>query len=293
MGNIFVQLLPIGITVAIFVSVMMVLLMFSKRAEGVLDGLTGKYAVKLKQEFELLQLPFTPTQFMAFQLGIVLVLFGVGIITGPDPTTKLAVGALFGYIGFWLTRRYVAEQHKRRQQRFKEQFADAAALIGNAVRSGLSLFQGLEIVVKEMDDPIAYEVYQVLQATKVGAPLDTVLEDWARRMGSPDLDIFVTAINIQRQTGGDLSYILNMLASTIRQRQKIQGQIQALTAQGRLGSYVLSGLPIFMGVVLYFINPQRMGLVLTEPLGWGMMAVSATTITIGIVVIRKIVDIDI
>jgi tight adherence protein B len=161
------------------------------------------------------------------------------------------------------------------------------------VRSGLSLLQALEVVVREMEDPMAYELYQVLQATRVGAPLDTVLEDWAARMHNSDLDMFVTAIIIQRQTGGDLAHVLNTLASTVRQRQRIQGQISALTAQGRLGAMVLAGLPIFMGVMLYFLNPGRMSLMVSHPIGWGMLLASGTTILAGMLVVRKIVEIDI
>jgi tight adherence protein B len=230
---------------------------------------------------------------MACQIGICLALFALGIVTGPDAVTKLSMGLLLAYAGFWLSRRWLKEQHVRRKRRFQEQFADAAALIGNTVRSGLSLLQALEVVVREMEDPMAYELYQVLQATRVGAPLDTVLEDWAARMHNSDLDMFVTAIIIQRQTGGDLAHVLNTLATTVRQRQRIQGQISALTAQGRLGAMVLAGLPIFMGVILYFLNPGRMSLMVSHPIGWGMLLASATTILAGMLVVRKIVEIDI
>jgi tight adherence protein B len=292
-NNLLLQLLPLGIGAAIFVSVLMLLMLFSGNTEQTLDRLLGRYASHLRLEFEQLQLPLSVTQFMACQIGICLALFALGIVTGPDAVTKLSMGLLLAYAGFWLSRRWLKEQHVRRKRRFQEQFADAAALIGNTVRSGLSLLQALEVVVREMEDPMAYELYQVLQATRVGAPLDTVLEDWAARMHNSDLDMFVTAIIIQRQTGGDLAHVLNTLATTVRQRQRIQGQISALTAQGRLGAMVLAGLPIFMGVILYFLNPGRMSLMVSHPIGWGMLLASATTILAGMLVVRKIVEIDI
>lgn len=288
-----VTLMPIGIGALIFVAVMAIMLMFSNQGEQALEKASGNYLEKLKPTFERLQIQMQPGQFLMIQIALTLVLFTVGLITGPDLLTQVNMGVLLGLIGFWLPQRWLKEQEKRRAARFKEQFADAAALIGNSVRSGLSLLQAMEVLVREMDDPMAYEVYQVLQQTRVGLPLDTALEQWAEKMKTPDLDIFVTAVTIQRQTGGDLGHVLNTLAATIRQRQKIQGQILSLTAQGRLGAIVLCGLPVFMGVVLYFINPQRMGLMFSEPMGWGMLGLSAITISAGYILVRKIVDIDI
>lgn len=286
-------LFPIVIALAIFVSVFLLISVFSKQIQDLINIFIGKQHKKLEQQFELLHLPFTPQQYLLFQGAVALSLFVVGILSGPNISVQLASGILFAWAGIWLTRRYIDDQHKKRLETFKAQFADAIALIGNSVRSGLSLFQALEMVVKEMDDPMAYEVKQVLQATRVGQPLDSVLEDWARRINSVDLDIFVTAVNIQRQTGGDLGVVLQTLGNTIRQRVKIQGQIQSLTAQGRLSAYILSGLPIFMGVALYFLNPNRMSLMFTHPIGWGMLAISFVTIALGILVVRKLVDIDI
>lgn len=293
MNDLLLKFLPFGVGLLIFVAVLLMLMLFSNQGEQLLDTLSGNYLEKLKPTFERLQIRIRPGQFLMIQLALTLVLFTVGLVTGPDILTQLSMGVLLGLIGFWLPQRWLKDQERRRVQRFKEQFADAAALIGNSVRSGLSLLQALEVLVREMDDPMAYEVYQVLQQTRVGLPLDTALEQWAERMQNPDLDIFVTAITIQRQTGGDLGHVLNTLANTVRQRQKIQGQIMALTAQGRLGAIVLCGLPVFMGVVLYFINPQRMGLMFSEPMGWGMLGLSAITISAGYILVRKIVDIDI
>lgn len=287
------QFLPLAIGLLIFVAVLLVLMLFSSQGERLLDTATGNYVERLKPSFERQQLPLGPAQFITVQIGLTLALFTLGLFSGPDLTTKLSMGLALGGVGFLLPRIWLKDQQKRRRQRFQEQFADAAALIGNSVRSGLSLPQSLEVLVREMDDPMAYEVYQVLQSTRVGVPMDTALEQWSERMQVPDLDIFVTAVIIQRQTGGDLGHVLNTLASTIRQRQRIQGQIQALTAQGRLGAIVLSGLPVFMGVALYFLNPDRMSLMFSHPLGWGMLLISAVTISAGYLVVRKIVDIDI
>ncbi|MGV3525203.1 MAG: type II secretion system F family protein [Candidatus Sericytochromatia bacterium] len=293
MLDVLFQLLPFGIGLLIFAGVMLTLMLFSNQGEQLLDSLTGHYIERLKPTFERLQIRFAPMQFVVVQLAITLLLFTTGIVTGPDIITKLSMGVLLGLIGFLLPLRWLKDQERRRQNKFKEQFADAAALIGNSVRSGLSLLQALEVLVREMEDPMAFEVYQVLQGTRVGLPVETALEQWAERMKVPDLDIFVTAVNIQRQTGGDLGHVLTTLAATVRQRQRIQGQIMSLTAQGRLGAIVLAGLPVFMGVVLYFINPDRMGLMFSHPLGWGMLAISAVTISAGYMVVRRIVDIDI
>ncbi len=293
MAEFLLNLLPIGIGLLIFLAVLMILMLFSSQGERLMDTLTGNYVKRLKPEFERLQISLPPIQFVMIQVALGLLLFATGLVTGSDTLSKISMGVLLALIGFWLPQRWLKEQAKRRQTRFAEQFADAAALIGNSVRSGLSLMQALEVLVREMDDPIAYEVYQVLQSIRVGLPVDEALAQWAERQDNSDLHIFVTAVTIQRQTGGDLGHVLNTLAGTIRQRQRIQGQIQSLTAQGRLGAIVLSGLPIFMGIALYFINPDRMGLMFSHPMGWGMLALSGITISAGYLVVRKIVSIDI
>lgn len=293
MADFLLNLLPIGIGLLIFLAVLMILMLFSAQGERLMDTLTGNYVKRLKPEFERLQISLPPIQFVMIQVALALLLFATGLVTGSDTLSKISMGILLALIGFWLPQRWLKEQAKRRENRFAEQFADAAALIGNSVRSGLSLMQALEVLVREMDDPIAYEVYQVLQSIRVGLPVDQALQQWAERQNNSDLHIFVTAVTIQRQTGGDLGHVLNTLAATIRQRQRIHGQIQSLTAQGRLGAIVLSGLPVFMGIALYFINPDRMGLMFSHPLGWGMLALSGITISAGYLVVRKIVSIDI
>lgn len=293
MQALFIQFLPLGIGLLIFVAVMLTLMLFSNQGEQILDTLTGHYVARLKPEFENQQFPIGPSQFVFAQLGLTLAFFSVGVFSGPDLTTKVSMGVILGAVGFILPRFWLRDQRRRRQELFRQQFADGAALIGNSVRSGMSLPQALEVMVREMDDPMAYEAYRVLQATRVGQPMDQALEHWAERMDNPDLNIFVTAVTIQRQTGGDLGHVLTTLATTVRQRQRIQGQISALTAQGRLGAVVLCLLPVFMGVVLYFMNPERMGLMFSHPLGWGMLAIMGLTISTGYVIVRRIVDIDI
>lgn len=291
--NLLINLIPVGVGLLIFTSIMLIFTLFSSQGEALLDRLTGQYTARLKPLFESQQIPLKPGQFILIQVGSVLLFFALGLASGPDILTKLMMGALLAVVGLILPLRWLKDQQRRRDRKFAEQFADASALIGNSVRSGLSLLQALEVLVREMEDPMAYEVYQVLQNTRVGLPVDAALEQWAARMNNSDLNIFTTAVVIQRQTGGDLGHVLNTLASTIRQRQKIQGQIQALTAQGRMGAVVLAGLPVFMGVVLYFINPERMRLFFTEPMGWGMLGISAVTLGAGFFIIRRIVEIDI
>ena len=254
MNLLLINLIPVGVGLLIFTSIMLIFTLFSDQGEALLDRLTGQYTARLKPLFESQQIPLKPGQFILIQVGSFLLFFALGLASGPDLITKLMMGVLLAIVGILLPSRWLKDQQRRRDRKFAEQFADASALIGNSVRSGLSLLQALEVLVREMEDPMAYEVYQVLQNTRVGLPVDTALEQWAARMNNSDLNIFTTAVVIQRQTGGDLGHVLNTLASTIRQRQKIQGQIQALTAQGRMGAVVLAGLPVFMGVVLYFIN---------------------------------------
>lgn len=290
------QYLPfiyIVIIIAIFAAVFLVVMAFSSRIEQITLPFLSDYKKRLELEFENLDLPFTAQRFILLQGGIAIILFTVGLVTGSDAITKIIVGMLFTLLGIFLTRAYIREKKRQWQNRFEEQFADAAALVGNGVKAGLSLLQALELTVNESAEPFSKELKAVLHANKIGIPLDVALSEWSARMNCTDLDIFVTAINIQHQTGGNLSEILSTLGKTIRERRRIKGQIMTLTAQGRMSAYILSGLPVALFIAVYFINTKQVSLMFTHYLGWAMLGVCTIMVIIGIIVVNRIVDINI
>ncbi|MBC7472660.1 MAG: type II secretion system F family protein [Candidatus Sericytochromatia bacterium] len=293
MNSIIGLIIPIVIAGIIFVSVFLFIAVFSGNIEKSIDPFFGRYLKYLEKEFSYVDLPTSPKSFMMFQVGLTILLFALGIIIGNEVLSKLFVASLLGSVGFFLCRIYLQQQKNKRKNKFDEQLVDAISLIANAVRSGLSIMQSLELTVSEMSEPISYEANMVIQATRVGVPLDGALLDWSKRMDSKDLDIFVTAVMIQNQTGGNLTEILETLGKTIRERFKIQRQIKALTAQGVMSAYVLTGLPIILGAILYFIQPETMILLFTTNYGLLLTIVSLVMIATGGYIVKKIITIDI
>lgn len=286
-------LIPALIAIIIFIVVFLLITVFSKNIEGFLEPLFIKYLEKLEKDFLTLNLSFTPMDFLKYQIGGMILMFIVGLILGDGLFLKILMSIILSYGVFLYSNLYITNKKKKRKLKFEEQFIDALEMISNGVRSGLSLMQALETVVNEMEDPLSYEINLVIQSTRIGVPLATALNNWAERINSPDLDIFVTAVIIQNQTGGNLSEILETLAQTIRERFKIQRQIKTLTAQGIASSYILTGLPVFLITALMFIQPETMRVLYTTTYGLILSGFIIMMITIGSVLVRKIINIDI
>lgn len=282
------------IVAIIFVSVLLIMAVFAPNIDKNIDPILGKYLKHLEKEFMFIDdLKFTPKRFMMMHIGITLFLFGFGIIFMDGAVQKLFAAIVLGVLGFYSGRVFVTQAKKRREQKFDEQFVDSISLISNAVRSGLSLMQALELVVNEMPNPVSYEINLVIQSTRVGIPLDLALSEMSKRVKSSDLDIFITAVVIQNQTGGNLTEILETLASTIRERFKLQRRIKALTAQGIASAYILTLLPIILGVALFFVQPETMKLLFTTNYGIVLDISVLIMIAVGSFFVKKIITIDI
>ena len=187
---------------------------------------------------------------------IVISVIGVGAIgwlLGSRSPISFIIGAV---IGFLLPGWYVGRQQKRRLTRFNDQLSDMINLMVNGLRAGYSTMQAMEAVSKEMPAPICDEFRRVVQEMQIGITMEAALENLLRRIPSPDLDFMVTAMNVQRQVGGNLSEILDTISFTIRERVRIKGEIRTLTAQVRTSGSVLSLIPVGLTLILWFLNPE-------------------------------------
>ncbi|MFH1266753.1 MAG: type II secretion system F family protein [Planctomycetota bacterium] len=189
---------------------------------------------------------------------------------------------------FWLLWR-----RKRRLKAFAVQLPDALEMLGRALRAGQSLAAGFQMVSGEMSLPIGKEFGRVFEEQNFGIPLDESLRDMTERIPNLDLKFFVTAVILQRQTGGDLAEILDKIGNLIRQRFQIWGQVQALTGEGRLSGIVLMALPVVLFFAVYYLNPEYMMLLFTDSMGNKMLAGAIFLQVIGALVIRKIVNIKV
>src|SRR5689334_13414500 len=154
---------------------------------------------------------------------------------------------------------YVNWALKRRMDRLDRQLPDILNILAGSVRTGSSLFQALDRVAREADEPSRGEYLRVVRALSLGAPLDQTLRSLAERVPSEDMDMLVTAISIQQQTGGNLGQTLDLIATTVRERHRIQREIQVLSAQQRISAYMLAALPILLVGVLFLISPKYIG----------------------------------
>lgn len=203
-------------------------------------------------------------------------------------------GAVAAVIALFLPRVYVGNQQKSRLSRFDNQLADMLNLVVNGLRAGYSVSQALEAVSRELPPPISVEFKRVVQEMQLGLPMENALGNLTRRIPSKDLDFVATAMNIQREVGGNLAEILDTISFTIRERVRIKGEIETLTAQGRITGIVISLLPIGLGVFLYFLNPTYIGEFFNNGLcGWLAIVLAGLLIVIGWSIVMKIVDIEV
>ena len=214
------------------------------------------------------------------------------------------IGAVVGY---FLPKMYLKFRQRRRIRAFNGQLGDGIQLMANGLRAGYSLLQAMDAVAREMPPPISVEFNRVVREIGLGIDNERAYNNMLRRVPSDDLDLMITAINVQSEVGGNLAEILEIIGFVIRERVRIKGEIRVLTAQAQISGYVISALPIILGFILYAMNPiymQRMiftcearGLTpedsCSQPCGWIMVAVGLLGIAIGFFAMRKITDIEV
>ncbi len=228
-------------------------------------------------------------------------LVGLGAYYLFDQSQFIAVGGVI--LGAYLPRIYLNMRASRRIKAFNEQLSDTINLWVNALRSGYSVLQSMETIATEMPPPVSQEFERVVQEVRLGLSLEEALENMVRRMPSEDLDLVVTAVNIQREVGGNLAEVLDNISFTIRERVRIKGEIRTLTAQGRLSGWIIGLLPLILTLIIYVINPEYVSrLWIREapfipgtviPAGWIAIAISVIMVVIGAWFIRRIVDIEV
>jgi tight adherence protein B len=174
-------------------------------------------------------------------------------LLGNRHPVSFLIGAILGFVA---PRLYVSRQQRTRLNKFNYQLSDMLNLMVNGLRAGYSTMQAMEAVSKELPPPISDEFRRVVQEMQIGIPLETTLENLLRRIPSDDLDFVITAINVQREVGGNLSEILDTISFTIRERVRIKGEVRTLTAQVRTSGTILSLIPFGLTLVLWFLNPE-------------------------------------
>jgi tight adherence protein B len=202
-------------------------------------------------------------------------------------------GILGGFVGYFLPRMYVGSAKRGRLKKFNDQLGDCINLMVNGLRSGYSMLQAMETVARELPPPISEEFSRVVQEVGLGLTSEQSLNNMLRRIPSDDLDLMITAVNVQHEVGGNLAEILDIISFTIRERVRIKGEIRTLTAQAQLSGYIISGLPIALGFLLFLMNRDYMMGMFRHTCGLIMVGVALFGIVVGFVAMKKITAIEV
>ena len=257
---------------------------------------------RVSRELARADLKFKVVEYYALILISVVAVAAIAylLVQSDSSNVKLISSGIGGVIGFFIPRFYVKRQQVIRLNKFNDQLADMLNLMVNGLRAGYSVMQALEAVSRELPAPISDEFRRVVQEMQIGIAMEKALDNLLRRIPSEDLDFVVTAVNVQREVGGNLAEILDTISFTIRERVRIKGEIRIMTAQVRTSGAVLSLIPVFLGIALWFISPEYIGTFFDatpatpQPM-CGIIAVGTIIgmIVAGYFVMQKIADIEV
>ena len=235
-----------------------------------------------------------------------------GVATNPAAvvTMSLGAGAMTGLVAFLFSRMLLVAlaaavvglampiiwlrlKRNRRLRKFEEQFPEALDLLSRAIRAGHAFQTAMGMVADELPQPVGIEFRKSFDQQNFGLPLNEALNGLAERVPLMDVKFFITAVQIQRETGGNLAEILDNLANVVRERFKILRQVRVHTAHGRFTGYVLLGLPAFLAVALMFINPEHMRTLFTVHMGQMMVVGAIVMQAIGFIWIKQVIKIEV
>ena len=216
-------------------------------------------------------------------IAFLLRLHPIGLVIGAGA----AVGAYFAPVA------YVKLARRRRVAQVEKQLVELLPLLASSLRAGFALQQAMEGAAQQLGPPLADELDLLLQDVNLGATMQAALQDMGRRIGSTDLDIVITAILVQRTTGGNLAEVLDQGAETLRERERIRGEILTFTSQQRLTGTILSVYPIAVGLILLALLPSYWSKLFTETVGQVQLAIALSLQVIGFVAIRRLLNIEV
>jgi tight adherence protein B len=261
----------------------------------------GQLAAKLLERFKLQEsagrlletagLKWGPAGLLHRSIAWFVGVFGVVTITMGNsfPPLALGVSAAAGM----LPLAYVKRKARNIVHKFEEQFPDCLEFISRSMRAGHAFSVALEMAHREFSDPLASELRRAFEEQNLGQPLDIVLRKLGQRIPSMDVQFFVSAVLLQKRTGGNLAELLDKLAQLIRERFKLRARIRAVSAQGLMSGRILSAIPAGVGVMMFVVNPQYAKFFVVDPVGHELLAAAVGLQLVGYLIIRKIVHFEV
>ncbi|MBZ5617565.1 MAG: type II secretion system F family protein [Acidobacteriia bacterium] len=278
----------------------------SRRSAGpalmqMVDEVRGRLATRLLDRLRLKQaaermletagLKWGAAGFIHRSTGFFLAAFLLVTILTKNRQPGLAMIA--GAAGAWLPLAYVRRKGGERVRRFEEQFPDCLEFVSRSMRAGHAFSVSLEMVYREFSEPLAGEFRRTFEEQNLGQPLDIVLKKLSNRIPSMDVQFFVSAVLLQKRTGGNLAELLDKLAHIIRERFKLRARIRAISVQGLMSGRILASIPVAVGGLMFLVNPQYARFFVDDPTGHRMVAGAIGLLAIGYMIIRKIVTIEV
>jgi len=259
-------------------------------------------ATRLSTDLARADLKMKPAEFLLAWAATPFLFVAIAYVIGFILPGFQNIAALIGFflIGLYAPRFYLKRRQAKRVRLFGEQLPDTITLLANSLRAGSSFLQGIELVTREARPPISEEFERVVREMQLGMALQPALNNLVRRVASEDLELMVTAIQIQSQVGGNLATVLDSIAFTIRERIRIIGEINTLTAMQRYSGYVITLLPIGLAGILFLISPSYITVMFESPpemfglpLGVIFFIIGLISMGIGYLLIRRVVDIKV
>jgi tight adherence protein B len=271
------------------------------RSIPVTDWLTKRvekssYGDRVAKELAQADLRLKPGEYMALMVILAILL---AVVLYAISGSSIVFGLAGAVLGAMLPRMYVSSQQRKRLIKFNDQLGDMLNLMVNGLRAGYSTLQAMEAVSKELPSPICDEFHRVVQEVQLGVTMEDALDNLLRRIPSDDLDLVITAMNVQREVGGNLAEILDTISHTIRERVKLKGEIRVLTSQQSYTGKLLSVLPVGLLVALYFINRSYIMILFDEeanasfPCGIVALVLAGFLIVFGYIVMQKVAKIEV
>ncbi|HHY11427.1 MAG TPA: hypothetical protein GX529_02240 [Firmicutes bacterium] len=216
-----------------------------------------------------------------------------GVIVGLLIFQNLTFALVLGVAGSAALRIWITLMKNKRSRLVESQLLNALVMIANSLRAGHSFMQALDLVSTELTPPLSTEFGKLARECRMGLSVEDALLNMAGRVDSKDLELAVTGVLIQRQVGGNLARVLDSIAATIDKRIKTRARIQVATAQGRISAWIVSILPFALGALVFGMYPEFGGIMFSHPLGRIMLAGGGVLLVIGVVAVRKVVNIDV
>lgn len=246
---------------------------------------------KLQDLLEQAGLKWHAARLIHVSMTLFLAAFGAGWFLLPSNLRRLAF--LPAIVASLLPILYVKRKKKARLRRFEELFPDSLEFVARSMRAGHAFSVSLEMIHREFQEPLAGEFRRTFEEHNLGLPLEVALQKLAKRIPSLDVHFFVSAVLLQKRTGGNLAEILDKLAYVIRERFKLRGRIRAISAHGRMTGLALTCIPLAVGVIMFYANPEYMKFFFTDEVGQIMLGSAIVLQILGYTIIKQIVKIEV